>query len=166
MKKICFLTIFAVMITAGCNPKVKTESVDLNAVNDTITQLADKYMNAWNARDIDVLTALVADDGLFCGSDPSELLDKTSLINMWTQAFSDTTTDYSYDINIRKIKLTADGKSAIVMEHITVGGWSPMMQIRQTYQIVKTSNNWEIEFHSWGFIAKNEDVEKLNKTLE
>ena len=165
MKLLCFLAIFAVIMTAGCAPEVRTESVDLKAVNDAITQLADKYMHAWNAKDIDVLTELAADDGLFCGTDPSEVLVKKTLIDMWTAAFSDPI-DYSYNIDTRKIKLADDGKSAIVIEQITVGDWSPIMQVRQTFQIIKTDNNWEIYFLDWGFIAKNEDVGKLNKALQ
>ena len=160
------MLIFCLAIIAGCAPKVQTEEVDLNAVNETITQLVDKYHNAWNAEDIDVINAIVANDGLFCGSDPSEQLDKTALLNMYEQLFADTATDYSYSIDLRKIKLAADGNSAIVMDHIIMNGWTPLMQMRQTVQIVKTGNAWEIDYISWSFIAKNEDVERLNKTLE
>lgn len=166
MKKISVLIIMAAIIAAGCNQKVETESVDLNAVNDTITQLADKYFNAWNAGDIDLLIELVADDGLFFGSDPSEILDKKSLKDMYTELFSDTTTDLSYDIDLRKTKLAADGKSAFVVEYFTMDHWSPMIPLRQTSHMVKSNNTWKIDFIAWGLIAKNQDIEKLNKALE
>jgi len=166
MKKIYFITILAVMITAGCKPTVNTGSIDQSALNDTIAQMADKYQDAWNTKAIDVLDSLVSDDGLFFGSDPSEILDKASLLKMWAQAFSDTTTVYNYAIDIRKIKLNADGKSAIVIEQLTVADWSPRIHIRQTLQFVKVGDKWKIDFIDWAFIAKNEDVEKLNKALE
>ena len=168
MKNIYFITIWAGMMSAGCQPKAPTApaKVDLNAVNDTITKLADKYLKAWNAEDMEELSALIADDGEFYGSDPAELMDKTSLLEMYTQFFSDTTTDYSYDIDIRKIRPAADGKSAIVVEYITLDDWSPVIPLRQTSHLVKTGNDWKIDFIAWGLIAKNEDVEKLNKALE
>ena len=166
MKNIYFFLIIAVVITAGCNQKIKTDSVDLSVMKDTIIQLDDKYMNAWNTKDIDVLDELIADDGMFFGTNPSELMDKTALIDMYTQLFSDTTANYSYDINIRKIKLAADGKSAIVVDYIDLFDWSPLIPLRHTSQFVKTCNNWKIDFIAWGLIAKNEDIDNLNEALE
>jgi len=166
MKKIYFLAIIAVMITVGCQQKDQIESVDLNATNDAITQILDEYLDAWNAKDIDVLTEMVSDDGLFCGSDPSEILDKSGLKKMFVQLFSDTTTNYNYNIDLRTIKVAENGKSAIAIEHIIMSGWSPKIQMRQTYQIVKTNNKWKIDYIGWGFLTKNENVEKLNKALE
>lgn len=166
MKKIYFFSIILVMIAVGCQQKEQVETVDLNATNDAVIQLLDEYLNAWNAKDIDALTAMVADDGLFCGSDPSELLDKSALKKMFVQLFSDTTINYKYIIDVRRIKLAEDGKSAIAIEHIIMSGWSPMLKMRQTFQIVKTNNKWTIDYIGWGFITKNENVDKLNKALE
>ena len=166
MKNIYFFLIIAVIITAGCNQNVKTESVDLSVLNETIIQLDDKYMNAWNTKDVDVLTELIADDGMFFGTDPSEIMDKTALIDMYTELFSDTTANYSYVIDIRKIKLAADGKSAIIVDYIDLYDWSPLIPLRHTSQFVKIDNNWKIDFIAWGLIAKNEDIDKLNKALE
>ncbi|MFC2118280.1 YybH family protein [Bacteroidota bacterium] len=165
MKKICFLSILAILTIAGCAPKTETEPVDLKAVNNEITQLVDQFTDAWNTEDLDALTLLIADNGLFYGSDPSEQLNKTTLLKMWKDAFADTN-DYSYKVNMRKIQVADDGKSAFVIEHNTIDGWSPLMQVRQTFQFVQTGNNWKIYYCSWAFIAANDDVEKLNKALE
>ena len=166
MKNICFLLIIAVLMTAGCNQKIETESVDLSAVNDIVIALDDTYMNAWNAKDIDVLDEMIADDGMFFGTDPTELMDKTALMDMYTQLFAETDANYSYNIDIRKIKLAEDGKSAIVVDYIDLYDWSPLIPLRHTSQFVKTGNDWKIDFIAWGLIAKNEDIDKLNKALE
>lgn len=165
MKKIFLLAMLAAIITLGCQPPVKTEVVDLKAIQDTITQIADTYMNAWNAEDMDVLAGLLADDGQYCGTDPSEELDKATLLEMWTKAFADSI-NYSYEVDQRRIRLDPSGRSAIVVEHLVIGGWSSMLHVRQTYQIIKTPADWKIDFISWGFMVKNEDVERLNKALE
>lgn len=166
MKNICFLLVVAVLITAGCNQKMKTEPFDLGVVNDIVIELDDTYMKAWNAKDIDVLDEMIADDGMFFGTDPSEIMDKTALIDMYTQLFAETGANFSYNIDIRKIKLAEDGKSAIVVDYIDLYDWSPLIPLRHTSQFVKTDNNWEIDFIAWGLIAKNEDIDKLNKALE
>ncbi len=165
MKKMKILFILVAIIATGCQPKVENQSVSLIDINETLTQLADRYMNAWNTKDMDALMALASEDGMFCGSDPSELMDKASMELMFKQVFSDTISDYRYTIDVRKIKLASDAKSAIVMEHISMP-WSPKLKMRQTFQFVKCTDEWEINFLSWGFLANNEDVPILNKTLE
>lgn len=165
MKNIYLLVIIALLITTACETNVNTDVVDMKTVNKTITQLADNNLDAWNARDVDKLISMVADDGLFFGSDPSEIMNKKELTQMYNQLFADTATNYSYDIDMRKIIIAKDGKSAIVVEYFTIEAWSPLMPLRQTTQFVNYDNKWEINFIAWGLIGKNEDVEKLNKAL-
>ena len=165
MKNFYFLTILALIFTVGCNPKVETEPVDLNAVNDTIEQLINEYQNAWNAEDVDMISALASDDGRFFGSDPSEVLDKTELLKMCMDLFADTV-DYSYDVNVREIMPAANGESALVVEHINMVGFSSLMQMRQTCQFVKIEDSWKVNYISWGMLANNDDVAKLNAALE
>lgn len=144
----------------------KTEAIDLNVVNEIVTEMDDLYMNAWNTKDIEVLDEMIADDGMFFGTDPSELMDKTALMEMYTELFDDTDANYSYEIDIRKIKLAKDGKSAIVVDYIDLYDWSPLIPLRHISQFVKTNNDWKIDFIAWGLIARNEDIDKLNEALE
>ncbi len=165
MKKIFLLAMVAMMIATGCEHAIRTDVVDLKASKEAVLQIADEYKAAWNAEDIDALNQMIADDGLYCGTDPSEVLDKAALLDMWTTAFADST-DYSYQIDQRKIRMAPNGKSAILVEHLVISGWSSILHVRQTYQIIKTGDSWGIDFISWGFMVKNEDVEHLNKALE
>ncbi len=165
MKQIFLLGIIALFLSTGCQQAVKTEVVDLKAAGAAITKVADAYMKAWNAEDMTKLSELVADGGQFCGTDPSEELDKAALLEMWTTAFADST-DYSYQVKQRRIRMAEDGKSAILVEHLVIGGWSSILHVRQTYQIIQAGDAWVIDFISWGFMVKNEDVDRLNKALE
>ena len=166
MKKIYFLTSLAVLVAAGCQPKVQTEPVDLDAVNDTIVLVLEEFQNALMKMDLDVLTPILADQGLFCGTDPSEIWDKDALIDLWTQMIPDTSFDVGITVNLRKINVASNGMSAIVMEQVTWDNWSPNIPVRQTFHFVKASDDWLIDCIEWGFIAKNEEVEILNKALE
>jgi uncharacterized protein (TIGR02246 family) len=166
MKKIYCLTLLAVMIIAGCQQKVQNKPVDMTAVKEEITILMDKYLNAFNTKDASTITALFADDGLFCGTDPSELMDKKTLSDMMTQSFADTTMIWSYSIDKREIRVATDGSSAIVLEQFTMPGISSKIPTRLIYHVVKAGDKWMFDFISWSFIPKNEDIVKLNKALE
>jgi uncharacterized protein (TIGR02246 family) len=164
MKKIYYLMVVATIMLVSCQPK--TVPVDSAATKIAVTTLLDKYNSAWNAKDVSSLTALLTDDGLFCGTDPSELMDKKTLSNGWTQAMSDTSMNFNYSIDKREIRIAADGNSAIALEQFYMKAMSQKMPARLIFHVVKSGDNWMIDFLSWNFIPKNEDLEKLYKALE
>ena len=165
MKKIILLLSVVLFIATACHLNHDIEITDLNAANEDVIQLADKYLKAWNAKDMNTLMAITADKGMYFGSDPSEIMDKTSMATMFAQVFADTTANYSYTIDLREIKLAKDGESALVVEYLNMP-WAAKLQLRQTFHCVQSAQSWKIDFIAWGFIAKNEDVEKLNEVLE
>jgi uncharacterized protein (TIGR02246 family) len=166
MKKIFYLMFMAVMIITACQPKTKTVPVDTAAAKIAVNTLLDKYNSAWNAKDVSTMTALLTDDGLFCGTDPSELWDKKTLSAGWTQAMSDTSMNFNYSVDKREIRIAADGNSAIALEQFYMKAISQKMPVRLIFHVVKSSDNWMIDFLSWALIPKNEDIGKLNKALE
>ncbi len=93
-------------------------------------------------------------------------MDKTAFLEMCSQFFADTTAAYSYNVDMRKIKISPGGKSAVIMERITFPEWNPQMPICQTSHLVQTNDQWKIDFISLGFIIKNDDVAKVNEALQ
>jgi uncharacterized protein (TIGR02246 family) len=166
MKKIYCLILLAVMITVGCQPKVQNKPVDMTTVKEEITTLMDQYLKAFTSKDVNTITTLITDDGLFCGTDPSELLDKKALSDMLTQSLADTTMNWSYSVDKREIRVAADGSSAIVLEQFIMPGLSPKIPTRLIYHVLKAGDKWMFDFISWSFIPKNEDILKLNKAIE
>jgi uncharacterized protein (TIGR02246 family) len=164
-KTICIFSIVVIIITA-CQPKTKTVPVDTAATKIAVTTLLDKYNSAWNAKDVSTMTALLTDDGLFCGTDPSELMDKKTLSAGWTQAMSDTSMNFNYSVDKREIRIAADGNSAIALEQFYMKAISQKMPARLIFHVVKSGDNWMIDFLSWALIPKNEDIGKLYKALE
>src|SRR3972149_3387197 len=158
MKKICCFTLFAILIVTGCRTKVGTQCVDITAVKEEITILMDKYLTAYNEKDISTLTTLYADDGLYCGTDPNELIDKKTLLDMMAQVFADTSVNMSYSVEKREIRPAADGCSAIVLEQFIINGMAPKLPVRFISHAVKARDKWMFDFLSWSFIPKNEDL--------
>ena len=139
--------------------------MDNTELTATLEKISDRYLDAWNKKDLKTLEQLTADDGEFYGSDPEEVMDKQALMAMYARFFEDTTSSYLYIVDSRKIRISPDGNSAVIMERITFPEWSPKMPMCQTLHVINTNGHWKIDFICWGFIIKNDDVERLNDIL-
>ena len=160
-----FLIVFVAAIVFACQPKPQPVVVDLTASKAEVNTLMETYLKAFNAKDVKTLTTLITDDGLYCGTDPTELMDKKSTTDAWTMAFADTSSNYAIVLDKREIRVTADGNSAIVMEQEFFNP-TPKIQLRLVSHAVKTADGWKLDFISWSLIPKNEDIGKLIKALE
>jgi uncharacterized protein (TIGR02246 family) len=166
MKSNMLFTFLAIIFVAGCQPKEQDKPVDLASVKDSISLVIDNYFKAVNSKDIDAYSTLLADDGLFCGSDPGEFWSKKEVVDLMKQQFTDTSFNWKLLPNKQEIKVSSDGKSAIVVNQYLITELSPKIPMREITYITKTENRWLISFNSWNFITENENVEKLNKALE
>lgn len=164
MKNIYFLMIVAVMIFAACQPK--TQPVDTAAAKVEVNDLMENYLTAWNSKDVKTLTSLIADDGMFCGTDPGEIMDKKTVADAWKMAFADSTFNNIFTVDKREIRMDSDGNSAIVMEQHVANPYTPKIPWRLICRAVKTTDGWKLDFISWCLIPKNEDIGKLNMALE
>ena len=166
MNLLFFLSLFTLVIFTGCTSEIENEPKNTDEINTIINQIADKYIDCWNNKNLEALDSMIANDGQFYGSDPNEIMDKTGLFEMYTAFFADTTSDYQYNVNLRKIKIALNKSTAIVMERITFPAWSPKMPMCQTTQFINLDGVWKIDFISWGFIIANDDVPMLNQALD
>jgi uncharacterized protein (TIGR02246 family) len=166
MKRTFYLMLVAVMIITACQPKTKIVPVDTAAAKVAVTTVLDKYNSAFKAKDVNAILTLLTDDGLYCGTDSKELMDKASLSNMMNQTLADTSLKVNYSVDKREIRIAADGNSAIAVEQMFFKAFSQKMPMRMVYHLVKNGDNWLFDFVSWNFIPNNEDLGKLNKALE
>ncbi len=120
-------------------------------------------MKASNVNDI---MTFLDNEGLYCGTDPVELWGKEALSNIMTETMADSSFTFDYSIDKRKIRVAVDGSTALVLEQFTMSALSEKIPIRFISHLVKTDENWKIDFMSWSFIPNNEDIAKLNKALE
>jgi ketosteroid isomerase-like protein len=166
MKKIYCLALMAMMIMSACQPKPKTVTVDTAAVKTAITAFMDEFNAAFKGDDASKVIVLLTEDALTLGTDPSEFWDKKQISDAWTQVMADTTIAFEYTVDKREIRLAADGNSAVVVEQFTMPIISQKIPVRNVYHVVKVGDKWMIDFMSFSFIPKNEDIVKLNKALE
>jgi tetratricopeptide (TPR) repeat protein len=136
------------------------------ATKVAVNALLDKYDSAFKAKDAPTLIALLAEEGLFCGTDPSEIWGKKQISDGWKQYFADTSLLIDYTVDKREILIADDGNSAIAIEQFYFKLFSPNIQWRTIFHAVKVGEGWKFDFISWNLIPKNEDIEKLNKAVE
>jgi ketosteroid isomerase-like protein len=154
------------MTITACQTKTKIVPVDTAPAKVAVTTALDKYNSAFRSKDANALMTLLTDNGLYCGTDSKELLDKASLSNMMNQSFADTSFKVNYSIDKREIRIATDGNSAIAVEQMFFKAFSQKIPVRMVYHLVKNNDNWLFDFVSWNFIPNNEDLGKLNKALE
>lgn len=165
MKKIILCSIPVILCVAACQPKVQDKPVDLASVKDSISLVIDNYYKAFNSKDLEAYATLLADDGLFCGTDPDEFWNKSEAVDLMKQQFADTSFTYTILPDKKEIKVSADGESAIIVNQYVLTELSPKIPIREITYITKTENRWLISFTSYSFVTENENVDKLNKAL-
>jgi len=166
MKTKTYVLLFVVLMMTACQPKTETEPVDIAAAEEAVNVMLDNFhvtIKAGNATD---MMTLLDNEGLYCGTDPKELWDKESLSNLMTETMADSSFSLDYSIENRKIRIAADGYTAIALEQYTMNILSERLPLRLVSHLVKTNENWMIDFISWSFIPMNEDIATINKALE
>lgn len=166
MKKILsFLPVLMVLMT-GCQTKVREAPVDTAAAKEVVIKTLDQFHTAFMAKNAEIVSSLLADDGLYCGTDPKEVFDKKVLMEQLSSLFADTAHTVAYTIDRREIRVDASGSSALAMEQAVYKMVSPKIPIRLISHLKKSVDGWQVDFYSWNLIPFNEDIEKLNKALE
>jgi uncharacterized protein (TIGR02246 family) len=162
------LVIAALLLFAGLasGQTSKTIQVDFETEKAAVADLFDKYYSAINAKDAATSATFLTEDVLVCGTAPSEFFNKEQITDAWTQSFADTTLEINITIGKREIRVADDGSSAIVVEQYIFPFISSKIHIRTVSYAVKTNDKWMIDFMSFNFIPKNEDISKLNKAVE
>jgi hypothetical protein len=71
-----------------------------------------------------------------------------------------------YKVDKREILIAEDGNSGIAVEQFYFKLFSPNIQWRTIFHAIKSGDAWKLDFISWSFVPRNEDIEKINKAVE
>jgi ketosteroid isomerase-like protein len=166
MKKI--LTLLPVMILGltGCQTRVREVPGDTTTAKEEVINALDQFHAAFMAKDAKIVSSMLDNDGLYCGTDPDEVFDKKGLMEQLSPLFADTAHTVQYTIEKREIRIDAGGNSALAMEQAVYKIVSPKIPVRLISHLIKSEDGWIVDFYSWNFIPLNEDIEKMNKALE
>jgi|SRR5512133_312610 hypothetical protein len=166
MKKTFIFLFVVALFLCACQPKPEPKTVNAEAEKAAVDSLFTKFHASSVDKNAQSAGALIAEDALLCGTDPSEYFNKKQLVESWEKSFADTTLNIQYTVDKRDIRLMPDGLSAVVIEQYLMPVISTKMMIRSIGHAVKNNDKWLIDFMSWNFITKNEEIAVIDKALE
>ncbi len=158
-------TIILVITLAMLFSAISCQKRDTEAEKAALNELFDKFNSAFNANDAATLASYLTEDGLFCGSDPSEFWNKQEITDLWTEMFANSDPEITI-ISERMIKIAPDGNSATVVDQYMLPMFTPKIPWRDVYHTVKINGKWKINFFSASLTPKNKDITKLNAALD
>lgn len=165
MRKILISLLLITFLFCGCQKK--TTPTEIAGSKKAIAEMLDKSYQALIDKKLDKISVLLADSGLFCGTDPSELWSKKAICDEYAKAFADTAFKFQMPkLEKREILVQKDGNSAIVLEQFKGFWFCPNVSLRWVYYVVKEKDNWKISFSSFALIPYNKDLSSISKAVE
>ena len=167
-----FLFLLVALFFVACQsapeapPAEEPAPVDTEQVQQEIEAALDAFIEAFKNKDIAAMSALLADDGLFCGTDPGELWGKEDLVATFEEMAATEELQIDFTVDTRKVRVAEDGQSALALEQMVIGFISPHVPTRQVYHFVKSGDGWLMDFSSAALIPVNEDLAKINAAYE
>ncbi|HNW90214.1 MAG TPA: nuclear transport factor 2 family protein [Bacteroidales bacterium] len=156
MKKIFYLACMCVIVMNACTTKTETVKPDLAAAKQELNSEMDKLIQGFNNRDTATFFAFLAEDGLFCGTDPTEILDRKRHTAAMITMFADTSMFSKIIVDKREIRMDSTANSAIVLEQFCFE-FSKKLPFRQVYHMQKINGKWICDFSSMALTPYNKD---------
>jgi ketosteroid isomerase-like protein len=162
MKTIFPLLMLALL--AACTTTPAPDPVDLAAEEVAISEVFDLLFNAVDEKNIEQLASVLADDGMFMGTDPRELFPKDSIVAAWRQMMQMPEIPPFDFLSDPYIRIHPDGKTAVAAYQYTWNLFSPI-PMRQTFWMVKSETGWQVDFFDFSFVPYNDQIPLLNKAV-
>lgn len=148
----------------ACNTAPEPGPVDLAAEEAAIDNVFDNLLKAVDDRNIDLLASLLADDGMFMGTDPDELFPKDSIVAAWDQIMQAPEIPPFKFIGEPYTRIHPDGKTAVVAYQYYWELFTPI-PLREAFWMVKKDSVWLIDFFDFSFVPYNEQIPVLNAAV-
>ena len=165
MKKIYFPMMVTILLATSCQMKTKTGPFDAVAAKAEVTKTLDSLDAALKSKDAKTFLSFYTEDGLYCGTDPKELLDKADFTKEITNMMADTSKFSDMTVTKREILFDKSGNSVNVLRQFAPK-WSKPIEVRSTMHLVKTENAWRINFSSLALVPENKDLPKLSAAVK
>ena len=169
MKKLCIVLI-AISLVA-CNHGdplewgINSSDTTVSHPKREIAAVLDTMHEGFQKKDFKQLESCLTDDGLYLGTDPSQVWSKKQLTEYYDSNGADSGT-VTYNLISRNILLSRNNNSAIAIEQFFSGGKSEKIMLRGVARLIYRNDEWKINFYSWSMIPRNQDMNKINKALE
>jgi len=158
-------TILALAVVCGfasCQQNESPPPVNKEEALKAVGELFDEFNSAFGKKDATAMGNYMSDDGLFLGTDPEEFWSKQRVMEEVTNMAQDTSVNANYTVDKREIRVSPDGKMAMVVEQSVIP-YLGIIPARTIAHAVMQNGQWKIDFYSWNLIPKNESLQKLSE---
>lgn len=111
-----FFTIIIFII--GFTTNINSQQDDIATVKSKIATMLDNMYSALVSKDIEAVKEFLAEDGLFCGTDPEEFWTTKDILKIYSEMFRAEGFENNFKIDKREIRVSPDGNSVIVVEQL------------------------------------------------
>lgn len=153
MKKV---SLFIMLLFALSACQETNTPVNIEAEKAVLNEMFADYEEMIVNQETDSILTLYSEDVLICGSDPKEFSNKEEIKQVYDAMKGGDYPDCSF-FGDRVIRVSPDGKSALVIEQMTAS-YSPNLPWRHVHYLIKKDNKWLINVSSSAIIPKNEDL--------
>ena len=160
MKKNYFPLLVTMILVTSCQMKSKPVAFDPVSSKTEVTNTLDSLESALKSKDIKTFLSFYSEDGLYCGTDPSELWDKAGYTQVMTKMLADTTKFGDMKFNKTEIRFDKGGNSVNVLRQFETS-WSKPVQVRSVMHLVKADKRWLVDFSNFALIPENKDLAKI-----
>jgi ketosteroid isomerase-like protein len=166
MKKMLFILLVVCIGLTSCQKNQSTASVvNREEVSKAVGELMDGFNSSFKNKDVIAVENYLSDDGLFVGTDPEEFWNKQRFVEELNKMAQDTSINFNFTIDKREIRVSPDGKMALVIDQTVIPYFSKI-PVRMVGHVVMKDEKWKIDFYSWSFILKNESMSKLSEAYQ
>lgn len=148
-----------------CLSQTKTKTPVKLSAKDGITKVLDKMYLAYNTKDIKTFLSIMTEDGLFCGTDPTNIWTKATYAKNMTEMFADKSFSPNITVDKREISIDKNEKSAIVVDQFFFE-WNKQIPVRHVTHFIKVGDNWKCDFLSTTFVPNDADLDKIFNALK
>lgn len=165
MKKIHLFVLLLVIIATQIQGQTNSAYPENSPANDNLIKVLDNMYLAYNTKDIKLFLSLMADDGLYCGTDSKDLWHKDIYSKRMTELFADTSFHSQIKVDKREILMAKDHNSAIVVDQFFFE-WNKKIPVRHVAHLDMEGSKWRCNFISTSYIPNDEDMEKITNAVK
>jgi uncharacterized protein (TIGR02246 family) len=165
MKKVFLILTLVCIGFASCQRNESAPAVNKEEASKAVGELFDGFNSAFKIKDASAMGNFLSDDGIFLGTDPEEFWSKQSVMEDVSKMAQDTTIDTKYTVDKREVRVSPDGKTALVIEQSVVP-FLGKIPVRTIGHAAMKDGQWKIDFYSWNLVPKNESLDKLSQAYQ
>ncbi|AWH86231.1 hypothetical protein HYN59_14425 [Flavobacterium album] len=169
------LALILMAFITGCGKKeaektavetTKEMPSDKETAKKEVIALMDTFHNALKSKNGAGFKNLLDKDGLYCGTDPTEIYNRDTYAENMAEALNDPTLGtIAYTVDTREIRVDETATAATIMEQYKIALFSPEIPWRLVSHAVKKDGTWIIDFLSFTLVPTNAQQDKMNKAV-